>query len=69
MSDLHLFLLGLFVTLMVSGAVGLLMWGAANEPRGNLLPRRKTKKADQPTGSPQLKAVRVPSRSARRLVG
>lgn len=39
MSDVIVFFMGCFVSLMVLGAVGLLLWGAANEPRGRLLPR------------------------------
>lgn len=33
MSDVFVFLAGTIVTLMVSAAVLLLMWGAAHEPR------------------------------------
>lgn len=33
MADLFIFVAGLVVTLMVAGAVTLLLWGAANEPR------------------------------------
>lgn len=32
MNDLLIFLAGTFVTLMVAGAVGLLMWAASVEP-------------------------------------
>jgi hypothetical protein len=42
MSDLYIFVLGCFVSLLVAAAVGLLMWGAANEPRGELLPSMKS---------------------------
>ena len=33
MSDFFLFFIGVFVTLLITGAIGLLLWGAANEPR------------------------------------
>ena len=47
MNDAVIFGLGVVVTLMVGGAVGLLLWGAANEPdeapagewRGDPVPR------------------------------
>jgi hypothetical protein len=32
MSDVFLFLLGAIITTIVASAVGLLVWGAANEP-------------------------------------
>jgi len=38
-TDLTIFFMGILVSLVVAGAVGLLLWGAANEPRGTLLPR------------------------------
>lgn len=38
MNEAILFAFGCFVTLMVFGAVGLLMWGAANEPRPGARP-------------------------------
>ena len=38
MSDVIIFVVGCFVSLVVAGAVGLLMWGAAHEPDGGLLP-------------------------------
>lgn len=37
MSDIIIFGIGCFVSLMVAGAVGLLLWGASNEPSGNLV--------------------------------
>jgi hypothetical protein len=40
-SDFFIFCMGCIVTLMVAGAVGLLLWGAAHEPRGNLLPSKQ----------------------------
>ncbi len=38
MSQLALFLFGCLVTMVVASAVGLLMWGAANEPEDGELP-------------------------------
>jgi hypothetical protein len=46
MNDVIIFGMGCFVSLVVASAVGLLLWGAANEPRGGVLP---TKKSDQAT--------------------
>ena len=37
MSDIVIFGMGLFVSLVVACAVGLLLWGAAHEPRGPAL--------------------------------
>ena len=34
MSDILLFFIGCFVSLIVASAVALLLWAAANEPRG-----------------------------------
>ena len=42
MSDVYIFCIGFFVSLVVASAVGLLLWGAANEPRGTVLPARKS---------------------------
>ncbi|MFT5292523.1 MAG: hypothetical protein ACI8QS_003571 [Planctomycetota bacterium] len=33
MNESFIFLIGCFVTLVVGAAIGLLVWGAANEPR------------------------------------
>ncbi len=61
MSDVIIFGMGCFVSLVVAGAVGLLMWGAANEPRGGLPSResedqkneaRSARTEDQPISSP-----------------
>ena len=51
MSDVYIFCMGFFVSLVVASAVGLLLWGAANEPRGSIFP---AKKSDQT--APQTKA-------------
>jgi hypothetical protein len=40
-SDVFIFIMGCFVSLAVASAVGLLMWGAANEQRGELLTSQK----------------------------
>jgi len=51
MDDLLLFLIGCIMTTMVAGAVGLLMWGAANEPKGELFP------SSEPAESPDAKTL------------
>ncbi len=38
MSDVVIFCMGCLVSLFVASAVGLLLWGASNEPRGSVLP-------------------------------
>lgn len=38
MSDVIIFAMGCLFSSIVACAVGLLLWGAANEPRGELLP-------------------------------
>ena len=40
MNDILLFFIGSFVTLVISGAVGMLMWVAANEPPRTPDPKR-----------------------------
>lgn len=40
MNDFFIFALGCFVSLIVASAVGLLLWGAAQEPRAELRPVR-----------------------------
>ena len=64
MSDFLLFFIGCFVSLVVLSAVGLLMWGAAREPRGTLLPRRVV----QSRTSPEPARVRT-ARETERLAG
>jgi hypothetical protein len=41
MSEVIIFGVGCFVSLIVASAVGLLLWGAANEPRGGFVPGRE----------------------------
>ena len=50
MPDLFIFFAGTAVTLMVSGAVGLLLWGASNEPAYGepLEPEFQSRKAIRP---------------------
>lgn len=36
MNDIVIFAMGCIVSLFVASAVGLLLWGAANEPKGSL---------------------------------
>jgi len=48
MSDVFLFLIGSLVTLVVSAAVGLLFWGAMNEPRPGAEPSRLRKVEPSP---------------------
>lgn len=43
MSDIIIFAVGCFFSLIVAGAVALLFWGAANEPRGELFPSKQTR--------------------------
>ena len=65
MNDLILFLLGCFVSLVILSAVGLLMWGAANEPRGSLLSRRSGSSPPPRTLRPtELRPTRKPERIA-----
>lgn len=45
MSDIIIFCMGCFVSLVVASAVGLLLWGAANEPRGGVVPGKKSDQA------------------------
>jgi len=70
MSDLILFLVGCVVSLMVAGAVGLLLWGAASEPRGSVFSRGKavTPGRRMSRGSPAVREGRN-GREARSLVG
>ncbi len=42
MNDFYIFCFGLLVSLVVASAVGLLLWGAANEPRGSILPAQES---------------------------
>ena len=42
MSDLFIFFVGCVVTVMVASAVGLLLWGAAREPRETPVPGKQT---------------------------
>ena len=46
MNDVIIFGLGCFVSLVVASAVGLLFWGAANEPRGGVLPNDEAGESD-----------------------
>lgn len=39
MSDLFIFLVGCVVSLLVASAIGLLLYGAAREPRGSISSR------------------------------
>lgn len=48
MNEFSLFLVGCFVSLIVLSAVGLLLWGAAQEPRGGVVPERKGARALRP---------------------
>ena len=41
MSDLYIFGMGCFVSVICASAVGLLLWGAANEPRASAPPSKK----------------------------
>jgi hypothetical protein len=41
-SDFFILALGCFVSLIVASAVGLLLWGAAHEPRAELRPVRES---------------------------
>lgn len=61
MNDALLFFIGCFVSVMVASAVGLLLWGAANEPRGSLLPRKGSDKA-----APDVQNSRAPKRTGQR---
>jgi len=45
MNDLSIFVIGCIVSLVVVGAVGLLLWGAANEPEEVLASRGSAKRA------------------------
>lgn len=62
MSDVIIFGVGTLVSLMVAGAVALLLWGAAREPRGNLLPDQDSSQpapsapARAPVASPSLES-------------
>ncbi len=49
MSDLHIFVVGCFVSLIVASAVGLLLWGAANEPSGDTLPTKEIRRPKSPS--------------------
>lgn len=64
MSDLYIFLLGLIVTGIVSAAVGFLMWGAANEPRGTLLPQRREEQNEREPSTLQAEPARASSSPA-----
>ena len=44
MSDVVIFIMGCLVSIVVLSAVGLLFWGAANEPRGGLVPQAEPKR-------------------------
>lgn len=66
MSDVFLFLIGTLVTLIVSAAVALLMWGAAREPRAGEarpLPRVRSSWAARPSRS---RMTAVPVRASGR---
>lgn len=66
MSDVLLFFIGCLVTLMVAAAVGLLLWGAANEPRGTLFP---SKEADDATPQADGHVAPRARRSSERVAG
>jgi hypothetical protein len=59
MSDFFIFALGCFVSLIVASAVGLLLWGAAQEPRAALRPLREC--ADSQPAEPASPAQRKPT--------
>lgn len=46
MSDVILFGVGCLVTMVVASAVGLLLWGASQEPQGDLLPDREARQPE-----------------------
>ena len=66
MSDFALFFIGCFVSLIVLAAVGLLIWGAANEPRGSIVPQR-SKTPVPPKATPETEPG--VSRAAERVAG
>ena len=49
MNDVIIFGMGCFVSLVVASAVGLLLWGAANEPRGGVVPAKTDRVVPQTT--------------------
>ena len=63
MSDVYIFCMGCFVSLIIASAVDLLLWGAANEPRGSILP---AKKSDQVASGAKSANLVHASRNARR---
>ena len=52
MTDLTIFAIGCFVTFMIVAAVGLLLWGAAQEERGTLRPESWTSDSPGPEAAP-----------------
>ncbi len=66
MNDVIILGLGCFVSLVVACAVGLLLWGASNEPRGEIMPGQQANAASpssRPTPSAPALAQSLESKS------